>query len=126
MTPIEIIALIFVVIGIIKLITLLINPSKWIKVIDTVYKKPAITMIIALILAAIMLNYLLAELTIVQIFAVMAFLGSLMILNIVNYSKEISTLAKKILKDKNILKKAWLSTIIWIALMFWVLYAIFV
>ena len=126
MTPIEIIALIFVIIGLIKMIVLFINPANWMKVVDKVYSNSAVTMIVGLVLAVVILNYLLAELTIVQIFAAMAFLGALMMINFASYGKETVTWANKLLKDKNMMKRSWLSIVVWIALMLWVLYALFV
>ena len=72
MIPIEIIALIIAVIAAIKIITILIQPKVWANVVETIYANPIATAIIALLLAIVVLKYLLVELTIVQIFAVMA------------------------------------------------------
>lgn len=125
MTPIEIMALIIVVCGAIKIIVILTKPRSWINVINVAYEKPAVTMIIALLLAIIVLKYLLAELTIVHIFAVMLFMALLMAIGVASYAKEMTTMVNKLLKDRNVLKKGWLAITIWAVLIIWVLYAIF-
>lgn len=125
MTPIEIIAFILVLLVLVKLIVILINPKSWQKTTQALIGKPILTIVVSLVLAAVVLYYLLAELTIVQIFAVMAFLALLMMLSMAAYSKEFLTMAKKILKDRSALKKCWLPIAIWIVLMLWVLYALF-
>ena len=73
MTPVEIIALIFVVIGVIKLVVLMISPKSWKSVPDAFFKQPILMMLVSFVLAAIVLYYLLTEMTIVQIAAVMLF-----------------------------------------------------
>lgn len=122
MTLIEIMALIIVILGAVKIIVILIKPRSWAKVVNLVYEKPAVTMIVALLLAMIVLKYLLTELTIVQIFAVMLFLALLMAVGVASYAKETTSLANKLLKDRHVLKKGWLAILIWIILMIWVLY----
>lgn len=77
---------------------------------------------IALLLAAVVLKYLLAELTIVQIFAVMSFMAFLMVIGVAFYAKETTTMINKLLKDRNVLKKGRLAITIWTVLMIWVLY----
>jgi len=127
MTPIEIIALIVVIVSTIKIIVLLINPNTWMqKVVKPVYSKPMLLTAISTILAAIVLNYLLAELTIVHIFAVMAFLALIMAVSFASYSKEMLVFSAKMMKDKTVVKKSWLSILIWIILIIWVLYVLFV
>ena len=56
-------------------------------------------MVISLILAGFFLNYLLIELSIVQIAAVMLFLAPLMALGISAYSKDMLKLANKLMKN---------------------------
>jgi drug/metabolite transporter (DMT)-like permease len=126
MTPIEWMALIFALLAGIKILVILIKPGSWGNVTNAVYSKPVVTMIVSLILAGFFLNYLLMELTIVQIAAVMLFLAPLMALGISAYSKDLSKLANKILKDRKIVKKAWLAILVWLIFVVWVLYAIFI
>jgi len=126
MTPIEIIAFIIALIAVIKIIVLSLNPKSWMKFPRMINKQPAITMMLSLVLAAIVLYYLLAELTIVHIFAVMFFVMLLLLFTFSAFSKELVEMADKLLKDKSVLKKAWLPTIVWTILLIWVLYALFV
>ena len=65
------------------------------------------------------LYYLLQEITIVQIFAVMLFIALMAAMGISAYAREFVPLAKKLLKDRNILRKAWLLIVIWIILLIW-------
>lgn len=125
MTPIEIIALIILVAAAIKILVILIKPSSWMGMARTVWKQPALTAIVSLILAAIVLYYLLQEITIIQIFAVMAFVALLAALSMAAYSAEIIALGQKMLKDKAVVKKAWLSIVVWIVLIAWGFYVLF-
>lgn len=125
MTPIEIMAFIVAAIAAIKLFVIFINPKSWIKVTKTVFANPFLTTIILLALAMISLGYLITELTIVQIFAAMLFVMCLSALGFAAYSKEMLPLVNKMLKEKDILKKAWVSIAVWIVLIGWVLYELF-
>jgi hypothetical protein len=125
MTPVEIFALIIALAVIIKLVVLLVKPQSWRSVVKVVYGKPGITMIIGLVLAVVVLYYLLMELTIVQIFASMLFLALIAGVTMSAYYEQISELIDNMLKDKAIVKKAWLSIIIWLILSVWVLYVLF-
>ena len=68
MTPIEIIALIFVVFGLIKLLVIAVNPKAWAKVPQKMAAQPVLLTVVSLVLAGVVLYYLRAELSIVQIF----------------------------------------------------------
>ena len=125
MTPLEIIAVIMVVLIAIKFLVLAVKPRAWMKVCDAIYGNPKATTWVGLILGAVILYYLLQELTIVQIFATLAFLSALMMIGIANFSKDLNEFAKKILARKNIMKKTWLAWVIWLVLMAWALKEIF-
>jgi len=79
---------------------------------------------LALILAAIVLYYLInAGITIVDIFAVMLFLGMIMIVAVSRYINELVNWISK--KDpKSLLKEQWFFMLIWIILLIWVIVAI--
>ncbi|MEX0920117.1 MAG: hypothetical protein WDZ69_00870 [Candidatus Pacearchaeota archaeon] len=125
-TPVEIIALVFAVIVALKLIVLSIRPMAWY---DSVAKKflghNELKTVFSVILGAIILYYLLTELTIVQVFAAFAFVWVLMVIWFQTYSKEIGVFVKKAYQDKNMIKRNWLSLIIWAALVVWVLWVLF-
>ncbi|MEK6872725.1 MAG: hypothetical protein AABW90_01800 [Nanoarchaeota archaeon] len=125
-TSIEILALIFILIAGIKIIVVLINPKTWLdNVVKKVYKESKLKILIFLILSLIVLYFLLKELTIVQILAVMLFLSLLTAVGILPFSKEISNIADKVYKDKNLIKKTLLPFIIWIILLIWGLKELF-
>lgn len=125
MTPIEIFAFIAAIAGAVKILVLLIKPKVWLdSVVKKVYKIPVLTAVISLALSLAVLYYLLEELTITQIFAVMLFIALLAAISIAAYSKEMVSLAEKLTRDKKPLKKAWLAILIWIVLIIWVLYTL--
>jgi len=126
MGAIEIIAVIVLILSAIKILVILVNPKSWMKVVKLVYSIPTLTMIVALILSAVTLYYLLQSgITIIQIFAVMAFIALLACMTISIYFKDVVSFAGKMLKDRKFLRKAWLSILVWIVLIVWGLYAIF-
>ena len=120
MTPIEIIALILIIVSAIKIIVILANPKSWADIVKKIWANPMVTSIISLILAAIVLYYLVwvEGITIVQILAVTGFVVLLMAVGIGMYATEMISMATKMLK-KGVLKKAWLYTLIWIVLLIW-------
>ena len=125
-TPVEIMALILILIGIVKIALLLIKPKIWKNLVKAAYISPIIAAVIALILAAICLNYLMTELTITQIFAVMLFTTLLMIIGTTAYAKELVSMEIKVLKDKKLLlKKAWFYLLIWLILIAWAIYELY-
>jgi len=126
MPPIKIIALVFVVFALLKLVVILINPLSWKPVIKACYSRPQYTQLIALIVGIIILHFLLKELTIVQIFASMTFMMALMMVQFAAYGKELINFTDKFFEDRNVLKKAWFSIMIWILLMIWVVVELFV
>lgn len=125
LTPIETIAAVFAVLGVVKLVVLLINKRAWIKnVAVPLYGNPAGASVVFVILAIFLFYYILQELSIVQIFAVMALTGILMGLGFLLYSNEMIAFARKIYKKK-FSGWLWLYIIIWLLLSIWVLYEIF-
>jgi len=126
MTPLEIIALVFIALIAMKLAVISINPMSWKSVIKKFYKHPMITMLFGLVAAIVILRYLLAELTIVEIFASMTFMMALMTVQFAVFGKEILETTDKFFEDRAIMKKAWLAITIWIALIIWVVYEIFI
>ena len=126
MTPVKIIALVFIIFALVKLLVICVNPSSWKSFIKKFYSKPIFTIVLALAVAVVILRYLLAELTIVQIFASMTFMMALMMVQFAALGNEIVELSDRFLNDRNIIKKMWLSLSIWIILMVWVLYELFV
>jgi uncharacterized protein YybS (DUF2232 family) len=125
LTSIEWIVTIFAVLGIIKIIVILINPGKWLDATKEIYKNPGVASVVSLVLAAIVFYFLLQELTIVQIVAATAFVALLVAFIFLQYSKDLLSLAKKMLDRKISAGWQWLYIIIWAVLLLWALYEIF-
>jgi hypothetical protein len=125
MTTIEIFALIIALIAGIKILVILVSPKTWLNsVVKPIYSKSTLMGVIAFILAAIVLYYLLQEITIIEIFAVMLFICLLAATGFSVYYKEVLGLAGKLV-NKAVVKKSWFYIIIWIILIVWVLYSLF-
>ena len=122
-TPVEIIALIMVILFFVKMLYMYTNPRAWFSFTKYMYSGRATT-IIALVLGIVIGYYLFQELSIVQVFAVMAFMSALMVIGVTAFSKEIIALADKVLRKK-VVQKAWPSTLIWVFLSLWVLWELF-
>ena len=125
-TPIETLALIIALLSLTKLLVILVNPKFWFKgVVKSIYSNPFTLQLAGLILAGVSLFYLLQEFTIVQIFAVMFFVMSLMLFGVATYSKDLLDFVDKIYKRKGVVRKSWLSILIWLILIIWVLIELF-
>ena len=123
---IEIMALILMIVSAIKLLVIMINPKKWVSVVNAVWKNAGLATIVCLVGTGVVLYYLIdSGIGIIQIFAVMLFLAFLMGLSITAYSKETIGFSRKILKDRAIIKKGWLAIIVWIVLILWGLKELF-
>ena len=121
---VEIIALIFAVLVIVKLLVVSFSPKSWLALAKSLYKTPMVLFIVELILAAVVFYYLLIELTVVQIFAAVT-LGALLTgMSFAIYGKETIAWGTKLL-DRNTPKKIWLPILIWLALAVWVLITLF-
>jgi hypothetical protein len=118
-------AFIFAAIALIKILVVLIKPKAWMPVVEFFYSKPVVTMIVSLVLAGFTFWYILKELTIVQIFATMVFTALLAMVTVSIYSKEVISVARKMLKDRNFLYRAWVPIVIWVILIVWVLKELF-
>ena len=117
-TPVETIALVLIVISVIKITVLLVNPKSWMNFAKSVYSKPGAVSLVAFILGAIVLYYLLRSgITFVEILAVTALVSLLMLIGL---AKEVGALIKKydsIIKKGNLWKDYWFYTLIWVALL---------
>lgn len=121
----EILALILIAITLIKLIVFLINPQLWYNFVKKLYVKPQLVSVVALLLAAVVLYFLVVSgVTIVEILAVCLFVVLLMAVGIAKYADEIIGWAKE--QDiVFIVKELWLYTLVWILLLAWGVQQIF-
>lgn len=115
MDTIQIFALIVLAMISIKLITIIIKPKAWLNLVDGVWKYPAITMIISLVLAVYVYIKLMNVITLTEFFATLLLVFLLSVFTLAVYVKEFTEMAHNLLK-KGIMKKAWISILIWIIL----------
>lgn len=125
MSIIEYMAAIIAIIILIKILVILISPKSWMAVVKFFYGNPMITMVLSAILAIGSFWYLMQELTIVQIFAVLFLMSMLMFVSLSVYSKDMIPIARKLLQNRKFMARAWLSIIIWLVLTIWVLKELF-
>jgi hypothetical protein len=124
-TAIEIIAATLAILGIIELIFILIAKQGYL---DNVIK-PALNNInvisfILIIIGIVIFYFLIQELTIVQIYAVVAFSAILMGVMLFQYSNDLMPLVERVYKE-NFSGLMWIYIIIWLVLSLWVIYVIF-
>ena len=131
MTPVEIIALIFIVISIIKLITIAISPKSWYgssnPLVKLVWNRVSAT-IFSVITGGVILFYLLAEITIVQLFVAAMFSFLLMILTLApDIEKVLEAVPSQIENKKgSFLVEYWPAIIAWVGLIGWTVWEILV
>lgn len=116
---IETLASIFVILGAVKLIIILINPSAWFNFSKKVYYNPKLTSSIALVLAIIVLYYLInAGMTILHILAAGLFISLIIVTGISKYSKELMNWMER-KGPKQMMKEQCFYILIWLALIVW-------
>ena len=124
MTPVEIIALIFALAVLVKMVFFfVVGPKKWLNFADKMFKKTVLLNSVILLIAVVLLAFLLQEVNIIQIWVAALFGMCLMALVFVNYHKGYLEIIKEIFKDR---AKSWLIWAIFALLSIWVLYALFV
>ncbi len=123
MAPIEILAIIFAVFVIVKLIVVTVKPGLWMKWANGMLKNELLITLIYFVLAVIIGYYIFAELTVVQVAAVTLWVSMLIGIGFVPYSKILLKTSDELLSVG--ISKAWLSMLIWAGLAIWVLYAVF-
>ena len=126
MTPIEIMAFIAAIIVPIKIIMLLRSQKSWFNTVTRrFWGNAVVTTILSLIVVIVTLYYLLQELTIIQIWAVMLFAMALISLGLAPFSKYMLDVEQKWFTETNVLKIGWFAAIVWLVLIIWVLYTLF-
>jgi len=122
MTPIEIIALVFAIIILVKAVMVFFNANPMMKFVEKIYDKTVLLTAVYLVFLVIVGYFLLMELNIAQVFAAALFGIMLYALVLIQYPKELLSFSKKALKNR---RKAWLPWLIFIFLALWVLYMLF-
>lgn len=124
-SPLNIIALIFIIVGILKIFTISINKKNWMPVVRSFFSNKLAGSAVVIILAIIVFYFLIQELTIIQIIASAAFISLLIALSVLQFNEEIVALAKKI-SSKKFSLMTWIYIFIWLILFAWALYQMFV
>lgn len=126
MTAVGIIALLGAVIVPIKIVMILRGQKFWFETVTKRYwSSAAITTVLSLLVAAILLYFLLKELTIVQVWASAVFGMALVSLALAPFSKYMLRVEKEWFTETNVLRTGWVALVVWVALIVWVLYALF-
>ena len=120
MRPVEILALILIIISTIKMLVLVVKPMAWMDFTRWIYKRPPVTKFVGVILAGVILYYLInSGITIIQILAIVLFVAMLFL---VGLAGDVGPFIKKYeaqIKAGKLWKKHWFYTLIWIALLVW-------
>lgn len=125
MNALELFAVIFAVLILVKLIVVLINPQVWMdKVVTPIYGNPTLFMIIFVILAVVVGYYLLPFVSVVEVGAVGLFIALLAGIGILPYSKSLLPKMKEEVIRMGV-SRAWLSITIWLVISLWILYSVF-
>ena len=126
-TAVNNLALIVVIVAVIKMLVLLFKPQAWMNFAKGIYKNAVLVQIVGLVLAGVVLYYLTgAGITIVQIMAVMAFLGVLLMIGLATNVDDLIAKFEGQIKRGNIWKENWLYALIWIVLLIWAIKELFI
>ncbi|MDP3986867.1 MAG: hypothetical protein Q8P81_01435 [Nanoarchaeota archaeon] len=116
-TSLEIIALIFIALALIKMLFLAVKPKAWISFSKKIYSSPKVVSFVSTILALVVLYYLILNgITAVEVLAVSAFVGLIVM---VGLAPEFPYLIKKyeaVVKKGRLWKEYWLYVLLWLAL----------
>lgn len=125
MAPIEVLATIFAVAILIKVIILLINPEPFMKIAESMLKNTRMVVAIYFILAVVVGYYILSSLSAIEVAAVMLFTAILIGLTLFAYSNAMFRIIKETPRSRaDLFKKTWLSMLIWVGIAIWTLYAL--
>jgi len=122
MTSLEILALLFALFILIKLITIFINPKKWIGFAKAILKNTIPVYIVYLALTILVGWIVLSNVSIVEVGAVTLFVSLLIALSFLPYAKKLIVFSDDLMTG--IIKKAFLPIIIWLVLAVWMLIAV--
>jgi len=119
LSAIEVLAGLLIVLACVKLMVVFVDAKLWLRFVKRIYARPAITSLVALLLAAVVLYLLLRSgLTIVQVLAVTVFVALLLVVGIAPYARALfDWLETQSLPA--MLRQQWLYIVIWVLLMAW-------
>ena len=119
LSAIEVLAGLLIVLACVKLLVVFVDAKLWLRFVKRIYARPAITSLVALLLAAVVLYLLLRSgLTIVQVLAVTVFVALLLVVGVAPYARALfDWLETQSLPA--MLRRQWLYIVIWVLLMAW-------
>src|SRR3989344_5044401 len=120
LTSVELIGLVAALAAIIKIAFVIFSPISWLSFSRKFYSAPKLIPLLSLVLAAVVLYFLLFEVSITQIFAVMAFLALLIMSGAAFFAKEVIKIKESLL-TKEYARKYWWYILIWLLLAVWAL-----
>ena len=123
MTALEIIATIFAIFVLVKMVVVLIDPQIWMKkVAEPLLGNPRLATTVYGVLAIVVGYYVLTRLYIVDVAAVMLFTALVMGVGMMPYSKALLRIAEEMSATRaDLLRNAWLPIVIWTVIALWVL-----
>ncbi len=123
MTALEIIATIFALFVLVKMVVVLIDPQIWMKkVAEPLLGNPRLATTVYGVLAIVVGYYVFASLHIVDVAAVMLFTALVMGVGMMPYSKALLKIAEEMSATRSeLLRNAWLLIVIWTVIALWVL-----
>ncbi len=123
MTALEIIATIFAIFVLVKMVVGLIDPQIWMKkVAEPLLGNPRLATAVYAVLAIVVGYYVFASLHIVDVAAVMLFTALVMGVGMMPYSKALLKIAEEMSATRaDLLRNAWLPIVIWTVIALWVL-----
>ncbi len=124
MTSLEVLAMIFAVLILVKLAFFRINPKAWMNFAQPILRNSLVALLVYLVLAAVVGYFIFSSMTIVQVGAVMLFTSLLMGVGLAPYSQVILKVGQEMLTVG--VGKAWLSMLIWTCISLWVLYGVLI
>ncbi len=126
MTAIEILATIFAVLVLVKLLMIMVNPKAWLALAERMLKVRAELTALYAVLAVIIGYFIFSSLSIVQVAAVMLFTSIIIGLSMFQYSAAIMETVKHTpATGPEMFRKNWLIITIWASIAVWTLCAVF-
>ena len=124
-TSVGIIALVLLSLAVVKILMLLIKPQAWMNFAKSLYKNKFLFQLVCFVLALIIFYYLIQSLTIIQIFATLAFAALFIAIGLTDGFSKLFSIYEKQIKDKTLWKKNWFYMLLWLTLMIWVFVELF-
>ena len=123
MAALDIIATIFALLIVVKIVVVLVKPQLWMKkVAEPLLGNPPLATAVYGILAIVVGYYVFTNLDIIDIAAVMAFTALVTGLGMLPYAQTLLKVAEEMSATRSkLLRNAWLPIVIWVVIALWVL-----